>query len=63
MNRKVTRLVSLVDEGFALRAVQPSRQGAVRLEVGRGPDRRCFDFAFYEVPALLQATRPTGHGA
>ena len=63
MNRKVAHLVALVEEGFDLRAMRSSHQGDLRLEVQRGPETQCFDFAFYELPALLQATAATGHGA
>jgi hypothetical protein len=63
MNRNVAHLVALVEEGFDLARVRPGHQGSLRLEMRRGPDRRSFHFAFYEVPALLQATAATGHGA
>lgn len=60
MNRKVVRLVNLVDQGFAVESVDVDLDGGVCLHLGRGPARDELRFAFYEVPAIHAATKVVG---
>lgn len=63
MNPKVLRLMALVDEGFAIHGVQPSRDGGLRLTVKQKDQEEDFDFEFYEVPAIHGATKVVGLAA
>lgn len=60
MNRKVVELVQLVDQGYDIRGAVPGPDGSIRLHVAQGDDARRFVFAFYEMPALFQATKTEG---
>lgn len=62
MNRKVVRLMDLVEQGFAIHAVQPSADGGIRMQVRHGADEAEFAFDFYEVPAIHAATKVVGIG-
>ena len=60
VNAKVVRLVDLVEAGFAIRAVEPAPDGGLTMRLAQGDDARALEFAFYEVPAILQATKVVG---
>ncbi|HEV8359762.1 MAG TPA: hypothetical protein VGR28_04820 [Candidatus Thermoplasmatota archaeon] len=60
MNRKVVSLVALVEDGYAIAGVDPARDGGLRMRLRRGEEREAFDFAFFEIPAILQATAVVG---
>lgn len=62
MNRKVVRLMDLVEQGFAIHHVQPALDGSLRMQVRHGDEEAEFAFDFYEVPAIHAATKVVGIG-
>ncbi|MGQ0537086.1 MAG: hypothetical protein ACT4PT_13565, partial [Methanobacteriota archaeon] len=63
MNAKVLRLVELGEEkGFEIGEASGTQSGGIRLVLSRDDDHETLEFAFYELPAIFQATQVEGVG-
>lgn len=62
MNRKVLRMMDLVEQGFAVHHCEPHADGGLRMALRHDEEAAEFSFDFYEVPAIHAATKVVGIG-
>jgi hypothetical protein len=57
---KVQKLVALVDDGWAIESVEANTSGDVTMKFGQDGRSETFAFRWYEVPAIVHATKVVG---